>query len=67
MGENINKSQIREELHKDMAAYNETKKSINDLMEIQRTMQEAQNSDSSKINDYKAKAIDALNTLFKEK
>ena len=67
MPEDMNKPELRDEMHQDLVSFNETKKSVNEFIEYQRALAESEKTDEGKINDYRSKAIDALNSLFGNK
>ena len=67
MPEDMNKPELRDEMHQDLVNFNETKKSINEFIEYQRARAESDKQDEDKMNDYRSKAIDAINTLFGNK
>lgn len=58
--QNQNKS---EDLQQDLQDFKETKKSINDLINYRRSVLTKKSSDA-KIDEYKEKAMDAINNLF---
>ncbi len=53
------------DLQQDLRDFKETKKSINDLINYRRSVLTKKSSDA-KIDEYKEKAMDAINNLFSD-
>jgi len=52
-----------DEAHEDL---NETKRTVNDLLNYKRSLMEAGGDDLEKINEIKSRAIEAINNLFND-
>jgi hypothetical protein len=60
-----NRMSIRE-AQADLDEFNETKKTVTDLLNYKRSLIDIENSDFDKINAIKSKAIEAINNLFND-
>jgi len=60
-----NKMSIRE-AQADLDEFNETKKTVTDLLNYKRSLIDIENNDFDKINAIKSKAIEAINNLFND-
>jgi hypothetical protein len=63
--ENGRKTTIRE-VYEEMDEFNETKKTVTDLLNYKKSLIDIENTDFDRINEIKGKAIDAINHLFND-
>jgi hypothetical protein len=57
---------VLQDCHEDLNEFRETKKTINDLLNYRMSLLDMAKADKDKINEFKGKAIEAINHLFDE-
>jgi hypothetical protein len=60
------KNTLMREAHAELDEYNETKKTVTDLLNYKKSLIDIEDTDFDKINEIKGKAIDAINHLFND-
>lgn len=57
---------INRDIYQDLRAFKETRRTVNELLNYKKAQVDIENSDFTRINEMKGKAIAAIDNLFKD-